>query len=230
MPRQLVLVAGAVAVAVGALILLAGGRGSSRQSGAARAGFTGAEVAQLLGQQAQSTADVARSAFGPAASLASAGMASGSQLGQSALALAGRVTDTMGRSTDESTRALARIAGEQTRTITDLTRNAQRPTAALPTQPITPPAATPTPGFPVVTAPPPAALLPHPAPAAPEIMSPAPVLEARTVTVVRGDTLWGIAERHLGSGFRWREIYDRNVGTIGGDPGLIHPGQQLVLP
>ncbi|MGE3855846.1 MAG: LysM peptidoglycan-binding domain-containing protein, partial [Dehalococcoidia bacterium] len=63
-------------------------------------------------------------------------------------------------------------------------------------------------------------------------------LDAGTVTyrVVRGDHLWGIAERFLGDGFRWDEIWqanrDRDMG--GGwrftDPQLIHPGWVLVLP
>ena len=35
-----------------------------------------------------------------------------------------------------------------------------------------------------------------------------------TYTVVAGDTLWGIAQRKLGSGTRRREIYDLNRETI----------------
>ncbi|WP_169577144.1 LysM domain-containing protein, partial [Sporichthya polymorpha] len=50
------------------------------------------------------------------------------------------------------------------------------------------------------------------------------------------DTLWDIAERHLGDGLRWREIYDLNRGRPqpgGGElhlPRLIHPGWRLLLP
>ncbi|GMU40129.1 MAG: hypothetical protein AMXMBFR23_09950 [Chloroflexota bacterium] len=63
-------------------------------------------------------------------------------------------------------------------------------------------------------------------------------LDAGTVTyrVARGDHLWGIAERFLGDGFRWDEIWqanrDRDMG--GGwrftDPQRIYPGWVLVLP
>lgn len=54
--------------------------------------------------------------------------------------------------------------------------------------------------------------------------------------VRRGDSLWGIAERELGSGLRWREIYDLNVGKAQPDgrklnrPRLIRPGWQLLIP
>ncbi len=63
-------------------------------------------------------------------------------------------------------------------------------------------------------------------------------LDAGTVTyrVARGDHLWGIAERFLGDGFRWDEIWqanrDRDMG--GGwrftDPQRIYPGWEIVLP
>jgi len=49
------------------------------------------------------------------------------------------------------------------------------------------------------------------------------------VTVQRGDTLWALSESHLGDGLLWPEIYDANRSTIA-DPGLIYPGQTLVLP
>lgn len=51
-----------------------------------------------------------------------------------------------------------------------------------------------------------------------------------------GDSLWRIAERRLGSGFRWREIFELNRGRCFGDgqeltnPRLIRPGWRLVLP
>jgi hypothetical protein len=47
-----------------------------------------------------------------------------------------------------------------------------------------------------------------------------------------GDTLSGIAKRQLGSSSRWPEIYriPANRATIGRNPGLIRPGQQLLLP
>lgn len=57
-----------------------------------------------------------------------------------------------------------------------------------------------------------------------------------TCLVQPRDSLWRIAERHLGDPFRWREIYELNHGRTFGDGGvlrdadLIHPGWQLVLP
>lgn len=72
-----------------------------------------------------------------------------------------------------------------------------------------------------------------------------------THTVLRGDTLWGIAEQYFGQGERWREIFNRNRETITqdrraqargrlrGPDGVfgieaaahwIFPGQELRLP
>ncbi|MFI2376745.1 transglycosylase family protein [Streptomyces sp. NPDC018964] len=52
---------------------------------------------------------------------------------------------------------------------------------------------------------------------------------AEMYTVVRGDTLSGIASgERVGGG--WRKLYDANRTTIGGDPDLIIPGQRLALP
>ncbi|MEF2967469.1 LysM peptidoglycan-binding domain-containing protein [Paenibacillus sp. M1] len=48
--------------------------------------------------------------------------------------------------------------------------------------------------------------------------------------VVRGDTLWKIAQRTLGNGDRWKEIYAANEKTIGKNPNRIVPGQKLVIP
>ncbi|HPE15544.1 MAG TPA: 5'-nucleotidase C-terminal domain-containing protein [Oscillospiraceae bacterium] len=51
-----------------------------------------------------------------------------------------------------------------------------------------------------------------------------------TYTVVRGDSLWKIARICLGRGSRWGEIYALNRDVVGGNPGLIYPGQILKLP
>ncbi|GAB2761714.1 transglycosylase family protein [Streptomyces bullii] len=51
---------------------------------------------------------------------------------------------------------------------------------------------------------------------------------AEMYTVVRGDTLSGIASDQRVRG-GWRGLYDANRGTIGSDPDLILPGQRLEL-
>lgn len=57
-----------------------------------------------------------------------------------------------------------------------------------------------------------------------------------TCVVQRRDSLWLLAERHLGDGMRWREIYALNQGVPqqGGrvlrDPDLILPGWVLEMP
>ena len=45
-----------------------------------------------------------------------------------------------------------------------------------------------------------------------------------------GDNLWNIAKDHLGGGKNWPSIYEQNTGTIGANPDLIHPGQNLAIP
>lgn len=49
-------------------------------------------------------------------------------------------------------------------------------------------------------------------------------------TVKNGDTLWGIAQSKLGNGTAWKQIYQDNRGTIGGNPDLIYPGEKLRVP
>lgn len=57
-----------------------------------------------------------------------------------------------------------------------------------------------------------------------------------SVTVLRGDTLWDLAERHLGSGHRYAEIRDLNLGRPQSDGRAltdahwIYPGWRLLLP
>lgn len=52
----------------------------------------------------------------------------------------------------------------------------------------------------------------------------------KSYTVKTGDSLWAIAKRLLGSGSRWREIYELNKTVIGKNPNLIFPGQVLKIP
>jgi N-acetyl-anhydromuramyl-L-alanine amidase AmpD len=59
--------------------------------------------------------------------------------------------------------------------------------------------------------------------------APAPARPDGTVTLRKGDTLWHLAEVHLGDATRWREIYEANRDRIK-DPNLILPGQVLRLP
>ncbi len=48
----------------------------------------------------------------------------------------------------------------------------------------------------------------------------------QTYTVMKGDSLWGIAKKFLGSGFRYTEIVKLN----GLKTSMIHPGQTLRIP
>jgi nucleoid-associated protein YgaU len=49
------------------------------------------------------------------------------------------------------------------------------------------------------------------------------------VLVEEGDTLWGIAERELGNGSRYNEIFAANREVIE-NPDLIYPGQKIRIP
>ncbi|MGW9047332.1 LysM peptidoglycan-binding domain-containing protein [Streptomyces lydicus] len=53
--------------------------------------------------------------------------------------------------------------------------------------------------------------------------------KAETYTVAAGDSLSGIAQKKLGDGDRWTDIYAENKDTIH-DPDLIYPGQHVLLP
>ena len=71
--------------------------------------------------------------------------------------------------------------------------------------------------------------------AAPE-PEPEPEPTATAYTVQRGDSLWRIAARNLGTGARWKEIFDLNRGRVQADgrrladPNLIRIGWTLELP
>ncbi|HEY9898791.1 MAG TPA: LysM peptidoglycan-binding domain-containing protein [Pantanalinema sp.] len=70
-----------------------------------------------------------------------------------------------------------------------------------------------------------------PEPPAPAKKPAAPAPSAGPTHTVGGDeTLWGIAQKRLGDGNRWREIYDLNKAVIGSNPNVIHGGQVLTLP
>jgi len=120
--------------------------------------------------------------------------------------------------------------------ITDLTPANYTPPAKP--APATPPApvpgqtaqATPSPSAPATPAPAPAA----PAPTTPAPATPAPTAPAASASagptkyiVVRGDSLWKIAEVHYGNGGEWKKIADANTLR---NPNLIHVGAELELP
>jgi nucleoid-associated protein YgaU len=66
-----------------------------------------------------------------------------------------------------------------------------------------------------------------PAPVAPAV---APVNPAKpnVVTVKRGDSLWKLAEQHLGRGLRWHDLISANPEIL--DPNRIVAGSQIYLP
>ena len=53
--------------------------------------------------------------------------------------------------------------------------------------------------------------------------------DERFVIVQPGNSLWRIARRTYGSGFRYTVIYRSNAEQIR-DPDLIYPGQVFMLP
>src|SRR6266446_2269024 len=76
----------------------------------------------------------------------------------------------------------------------------------------------------VPSRPPAARLVPAqpPAPTAPAIA------KSNVVAVKRGDSLWKLAEQHLGHGLRWHDLVTANPGIL--DPNRIVAGSQIVLP
>ena len=57
-----------------------------------------------------------------------------------------------------------------------------------------------------------------------------PVGSGRTYTVRDGDSFWGIAQRELGDGNRWQELFELNKDVVKGVPRNLKPGQVLTLP
>jgi nucleoid-associated protein YgaU len=76
-------------------------------------------------------------------------------------------------------------------------------------------------------APTPPATAPAEPPAAAAV--PAGAGGARSYTVVRGDTLWKIAEEAYGSGAQYTKIFEANRDQLD-DPDRIFPGQKLIIP
>jgi len=62
-----------------------------------------------------------------------------------------------------------------------------------------------------------------------EVDTPDPVAAPVFHTVVKGDSLWKIAEKTLGSGARYPEIFEANRPMLS-DPDKIYPGQMLRIP
>jgi nucleoid-associated protein YgaU len=62
-----------------------------------------------------------------------------------------------------------------------------------------------------------------------EIETPEPAAEPVFHTVVKGDTLWKIAEKTLSKGARYNEIFEANRPMLS-DPDKIYPGQVLRIP
>lgn|SRR5690606_9670261 len=61
------------------------------------------------------------------------------------------------------------------------------------------------------------------------VTTPEPAAEPVFHTVVKGDTLWKIAEKHLGNGSRYPDIFEANRPMLS-DPDKIYPGQMLRIP
>ncbi len=57
-----------------------------------------------------------------------------------------------------------------------------------------------------------------------------PPAEPKTYTVVAGDSLWKIAEKHFGKGSLYPKIIAANPGKLKDEKSVIHPGDVLVIP
>ena len=65
---------------------------------------------------------------------------------------------------------------------------------------------------------------PQPKPTEPPTAAPG------SYTIQAGDSLSAIAERVYGNANDWRSLYEANRDNLGGNPNLIHPGTELVIP
>ena len=62
-----------------------------------------------------------------------------------------------------------------------------------------------------------------------ELEAPQSSQEVEYYEIKSGDTLWAIAEKVLGNGAKYTEIFEANKEVIK-DPDLIYPGQKIRIP
>ena len=60
------------------------------------------------------------------------------------------------------------------------------------------------------------------------MIAPVNPVRPNAVTVKRGDSLWKLAEQHLGHGLRWHDLLSANPGIL--DANRIVAGSQILLP
>ncbi|HEX9191730.1 MAG TPA: LysM peptidoglycan-binding domain-containing protein, partial [Candidatus Deferrimicrobiaceae bacterium] len=61
----------------------------------------------------------------------------------------------------------------------------------------------------------------------PEAAVPSPPPEGLVHSVIEGDTLWDLAAKHLGTPWKWTEIWERNRYVT--NPHYIYPGNRIVI-
>ncbi|WP_157453779.1 LysM peptidoglycan-binding domain-containing protein [Cellulomonas sp. Root485] len=122
-------------------------------------------------------------------------------------------------------------------TVTTSASPTAAPTAAAAAAETSPDPTTPPPPGPTAAPVTDAAVVALTAAAPPATAPPTPVTTADAVVVAAGDSLWSIAARHLPPdatdaevAAAWPRWYEANSAVIGADPGLIQPGQVLMVP